>query len=673
MEFKSQIDLKEELETGALRRFEVENFRSFGSGAGINVKQLNLFIGPNGSGKSTMMSLFRLFHNAVIDGDILRIGAVLVDKYNLTTKQARPFTIRLRFDFVCFEYQYKIDERFNWVVFQMKMLVRRGLKTPWRTLLNIDEKKGAWSIGKGALNEFLHAADRTDLKSRIGSSGIWLKSTERRKLRSLATDVVCSMEHCQSKRKSRVGISIVDTQPVNLEPQLADMLDFRIRGNFDVDLNFYSVVNGLSCAREMMQALSSLNRRRSLRFLGQEENTPVVFIQKESLSKSDQAFLQGLGINDTNPMWGVLSQDSTIGEAGAVLSQNIKRIIALGLLEEEFAEKDFASLILELFAAETNPPSEQLKQAEWIIEKSSSYLQLGLIALLRGGAISEFGILPPAESFVPGFQVKRLISDESRVVSMASERGILEAISKHGGIRAWLLRKLGEKGEVVIDLADMAIACAIDFDSFGQPRLKATKNGKPVEVDQMSRGEQRLLLFALHREFNAFLEEPEAHLHPNFQSILGRVLAKGYVSSAQWSDGSNYQSEDVGQVELHNVEPDGMRLEWKNEKVREFMFIETHSDILVKAIQLEMVKRLPIDELLNEFPDYRPSTQELRQKFSEVDPFIEVTYFDSIDGNSVPRSMGLRRDGVFREEFGPGFYDESIQIIRSIFDLKNNN
>ena len=133
--------------------------------------------------------------------------------------------------------------------------------------------------------------------------------------------------------------------------------------------------------------------------------------------------------------------------------------------------------------------------------------------------------------------------------------------------------------------------------------------------------------------------------------------------------------DDLGFVDLEEPDEEEItkKFVWKYGAHRDYQFIETHSDILIKAIQLEMARNLPTPVLWEEHPGLTPSFKEVQKEFAELDPNIEVTYFGKVKGKSVPKSMGLRRDGVFREEFGPGFYDESLQLVRDIFDLKSQN
>ena len=153
------------------------------------------------------------------------------------------------------------------------------------------------------------------------------------------------------------------------------------------------------------------------------------------------------------------------------------------------------------------------------------------------------------------------------------------------------------------------------------------------------------------------------------------MMCSAFVSKPGITDGLVDESEDFGIKALRMGYDSTRELKfyWSVEAVRDYQFIETHSDILVKSIQLEMARHLPTKTLWEENPGLTPSFQEVQRQFSEPDPNIEVTYFGTVDGRSVPKSMGLRRDGVFSEDWGPGFYDESLQLVRDIYDLKSQN
>lgn len=102
------------------------------------------------------------------------------------------------------------------------------------------------------------------------------------------------------------------------------------------------------------------------------------------------------------------------------------------------------------------------------------------------------------------------------------------------------------------------------------------------------------------------VEEPEIHLHPNYQSLLADMFYDAYT---------NYG--------VHFI-------------------VETHSEYLIRKSQF-IVSKL----------GYQTNNET-----TEKCPF--VTYYVPTSG--IPYSLGYRKDGKFMESFGTGFYDEASNL-----------
>lgn len=112
-----------------------------------------------------------------------------------------------------------------------------------------------------------------------------------------------------------------------------------------------------------------------------------------------------------------------------------------------------------------------------------------------------------------------------------------------------------------------------------------------------------------YENINKFLiEEPEANLHPSFQSKLADLFLDAWIK---------YDHEFV---------------------------IETHSEYLIRKLQ------------------YHVGT-------GKIDPsIINIYYFDK---NEKPRKINIKKDGNLSAEFGTGFYDEADNIAIDLFMLNN--
>jgi AAA15 family ATPase/GTPase len=118
-----------------------------------------------------------------------------------------------------------------------------------------------------------------------------------------------------------------------------------------------------------------------------------------------------------------------------------------------------------------------------------------------------------------------------------------------------------------------------------------------------------------------YIEEPESHLHPEFQSKLADFFV----------DALSFTTE-----------------KFIDARKQQFL-IETHSEYFILKLQYLVAKGVVS-------PDD-----------------IALYYIATKDGSSTIREMEFRKDGILKQDFGEGFFDESMRWTRELLNLKIQN
>lgn len=122
-----------------------------------------------------------------------------------------------------------------------------------------------------------------------------------------------------------------------------------------------------------------------------------------------------------------------------------------------------------------------------------------------------------------------------------------------------------------------------------------------------------------HYEINTIsIEEPEIHLHPKYQSLLADMFLEAY--------------------EKYNIH----------------FFIETHSEYLIRKLQLLAAKKVPLET--------NPEKPIFYEKGLDN---ISIFYVDPKQKQQV-RRIYICKDGYLDDTFGEGFYDEATNLSRRL-------
>ena len=118
--------------------------------------------------------------------------------------------------------------------------------------------------------------------------------------------------------------------------------------------------------------------------------------------------------------------------------------------------------------------------------------------------------------------------------------------------------------------------------------------------------------YTLKRTKTIYIEEPEVHLHPQYQSMLAEMFAEAYLNH-------------------------GIRF-----------VIETHSEYLIRKLQVLVADK------------------DSKLKASDV----SLNYVDKgLDGVATNRKIGIADDGRLMDSFGEGFFDEAGGLSRQLLIL----
>lgn len=131
-------------------------------------------------------------------------------------------------------------------------------------------------------------------------------------------------------------------------------------------------------------------------------------------------------------------------------------------------------------------------------------------------------------------------------------------------------------------------------------------NALPYSEDEYSLSSHKSIVFEICSDSTIAIEEPEVHLHPNYQSLLADMFYDAFIK--------------------YNIN----------------FIIETHSEYLIRRSQVIVAER----------------KYESNAEVEKECPF--QTYY--VPNGGLPYSLGYRKDGKFQEKFGSGFYDEASNL-----------
>lgn len=164
--------------------------------------------------------------------------------------------------------------------------------------------------------------------------------------------------------------------------------------------------------------------------------------------------------------------------------------------------------------------------------------------------------------------------------------------------------------------------------------FKNIQNGSVSPASEIGVGISQLTPVIVNtlRSQSFFVEQPELHVHPRMQTVLGDLFVfEGLFKAAK----------DTGEVTITTQNLDGQKQERhfnrKNEKQESFILVETHSEHLI----LRLLKRL-------------------REGILQPED-LAIYYFENDNGKSISNRIGVDSDGEFTTSWPEGFFEERLE------------
>ena len=149
----------------------------------------------------------------------------------------------------------------------------------------------------------------------------------------------------------------------------------------------------------------------------------------------------------------------------------------------------------------------------------------------------------------------------------------------------------------------------------GLSSIKIVKEGREQDLVDLGYGAVQLLPILLaianYDSNTLFIEEPESHLHPRLQSLLADMFIEA------------------------------------KQKFKKQIIIETHSEYLIRKLQYNVAKGV-VDK--ND---------------------ISIYYIDN-EAEKINQKIEIRDDGILKQDFGSGFFDESTKLTIALLQHQNN-
>ena len=287
------------------------------------------------------------------------------------------------------------------------------------------------------------------------------------------------------------------------------------------------------------------------------------------------------------------------------------------------------------------PGNFKLKETEFFshfLKFSSEFIKLVGMEL---SDITGIEVLPISKGYITRyFQPENSVNSFLANASIFFEKSILD-YSKYDEFRSWLNKwmvrfELGKSLEIInIENRDIYTIEIIDFRNkkrnikdlgFGVSQvvsLLLLPIKTDFEIDEVECEKQQDLIVDKYYNIDKtpvfYIEEPESNLHPNWQSLLMELITE------------------------------------INQKFGIRFIIETHSEYMIRKLQFLMADK----------------TKNLETDSALIYYFNSDKNVDESKGEPKIKKIKIDKNGGLSDNFGPGFYDEAINLEFDLLKLRN--
>lgn len=557
-----------------INKFGVQNYRGFKNMTEFNIRPLTIFIGPNNSGKSSISKLMMLLKNGLTQLDFHN------GNHNLEN----------------------FDRILNWDSDDKTIVVRLEIES---VLLDFNFVDLYYENG-GLVKLVRHNKIENLLEVKINEE----KDTS-------SSNIIQNWK--KGLRKDPYLVNRSFEINYNLEALIRTILDFRIlvlhdvedliEGYADVVLKRAPILDFLKKdIKTLKEWRKDFHKNYELLYEKIQALTGNyciydVKIDGEDILPTDDRFQDIVDIQ-----FSLFRNNHQTGSASSILEE-IEEYISL--IHNEYRGEFYDALLQRFDNSEIEIKENLLYN---IIFKSSD--QLFPFNFLKG--YDFLGI--QKNPFEKIFEVGIHRASSKRVLSKSDDSDMAEVMDKfvtedknkiQFEIISQVLNILGIPGFLYVEKVENSITI---------PYIKRD-DGKDVNLSDLGFGYSQIITMVLkiiqNRESDSIfiIEEPEANLHPNFQSKLADIFA--------------------------------LLLSWKYKFI-----IETHSEYLIRKLQYLVAKK-------------------------EVDTKNCIIYYFNIDENVSDKepkvkSIEITENGNLTDNFGPGFFDEATRLQFELLKLNRN-